>query len=103
MKELNLRLVDDDADLSFSGIISDYKTAPASIASNDKAATTRLTITVKVKCENTKEPKNGFDASFSNYAEYNSDVDLVSVEDELNNQIIEKLVQDIFNKAVNNW
>lgn len=103
MKELNLRLVEDNADISFSGAITDYKTAPSSIASDDRAATTRLTIAVKIKCDNSKEPKNSFESSFSNYADFNSNVDLSSVEDELIEQISEKLVQDIFNRAVNNW
>lgn len=103
MKELNLKAVDDNADISFTGAITDYKTAPSSIASDDKAATTRLTITIKVKCDNGKETKNSFEGSFTNYADYNSNIDLSSVEDDLIEQILEKLVQDIFNRTVNNW
>lgn len=103
LKEMNLKLVDDEADISFSGIITDYKTTPSAISSDDRAASTRLTITIQVKFENSQVPKDNYETSFSNFAEFNSTLDFSSVQDNLNDQIIEKLIQDIFNKAVNNW
>lgn len=103
LREMNLKLVENDGDINFEGMVTDYRTAPSGIASNETAATTRLTITIKVRFDNTREPKNNFESTFSNYADFNSTVDFNSVEDELIGQIVEKLVQDIFNRSVNNW
>jgi hypothetical protein len=103
LREMNLKLVESDGDINFYGTVTDYRTAPSGISSTETAATSRLTITMKVRYENTKEPKNNFDATFSNYADFNSTVDFSAVEDELIEQIVEKLVQDIFNRSVNNW
>jgi hypothetical protein len=103
MREMNLKLVDDNGDVLFRGSVVDYKVAPASIGSNDQSKTSRLTISVKVKFENTKEPKGDFESVFSSYMDFDSSKDLTQVENELVEGITDILVQDIFNKAVNNW
>ncbi len=103
VKEMKLTLVDYDGDISFEGSISDYRVAPASICGDQTAATTRLTISVKVKFENTKVPENSYDASFSNYIDFESTQNIADIETELHDELTDMLVQDIFNKAVNNW
>jgi hypothetical protein len=103
LKEMNLTLVDADGDLSFAGSVIDYRITPSSISSNDQAKTSRLIISVKVRFENTKEPKNNYETIFSSYMDFDSSKDLSQVEKELINNISDILVQDIFNKAVNNW
>jgi hypothetical protein len=103
IKEMNLSMVEDNGDINFRGVITDYKTQPSSITTNDKTATTRLTISVRVKFENIKEPKQNYENSFSAYMDFDSNKNLASIEDELINEICDMLVQDIFNKAVNNW
>ena len=103
LKEMNLKLEDDNGDLTFKGAIVDYKIAPSSITSNDQSKTSRLTISVKVKFENIKEPKLNYETVFSSYMDFDSTKDLSQVETELIEGITTNLVQDIFNKAVNNW
>jgi len=49
------------------------------------------------------EPEQNFETSFSGYEDYPSSQNLVSVEDELMGLIIDKIVEDIFNKSVANW
>jgi hypothetical protein len=103
MKEMNLKLVDDNGDITFKGSVVDYKIAPASISSNEQSKTSRLTISVKVKFENSKDPKGDYESMFSSYMDFDSTKDLTQVENELIEGITDILVQDIFNKAVNNW
>jgi hypothetical protein len=104
IKEMNLTLVDGEGDINFKGIIIDYKTAPAAQTGGiDRTANTRLTISVRVKYDNTKEPKQNFESTFSAYLDFDSSKNLASIEDELINEISDMLVQDIFNKSVNNW
>ncbi len=104
MRQTSLIMVQTNGDLSFTGTITDYRTAPMAIqAGTDKAAQNRLTITVKVQFVNNIDPKANFDVQFTQYADYDSSRSLDEVESTLVTVIVEKLVDDIFNKAVVNW
>ena len=101
--QTKLALVSKYGDLQFEGYISDYRTAPVAITGNETAAKNRLTISVKVKFVNTQDAEKNYEQTFSRYAEYDSNLDLTAVEDELITEINDQLVQDIFNKAMSNW
>jgi len=103
IKELNLKHNDKDGQIVFRGIITEYKTGPASVTSNEIAASTRLTISVRVIYENTLNPEQNYEATFSAYSDFDSKFDLSSIENQLIDQISDILIQDIFNRAVNNW
>ncbi len=103
VSQTSLDMVNGTGHLDFEGTITGYSTKPVSIQSNEAAALNRLTVSVKVKFTNEKEPKWSFDTSFSAYEDYDSSKSLDSVEEELLEQIIEKLTEDIFNKSVANW
>jgi len=103
ISESNLKVTNDMGDLNFEGEITGYEIRPQAIQSGDIAASNRLTITVRVKFSNTKDPKQDFDTSFSQFAEYPSEKNFESVERELVNEILKKLTEEAFNKAVVNW
>lgn len=103
VNQTSLKIGDENADLYFEGTITDYNTQPTAIKSGDIAAQNRLTVSVKVKFVNNKDPKANFDSNFSRYQDYDSQNSLSDVEDELVRLIIEDLVDDIFTKAVVNW
>lgn len=101
--QTRLALVNKGGDLSFEGSISNYTTGPIAIQSTDQAALNRLTITVNVKYTCMFDEKKNFEQSFSRYVDYTSDQNIASIEDQLTREINEQLVQDIFNRALNNW
>jgi len=106
ISQTSLNMVSDDGDLSFEGEIVGYDTKPIAITGNDQtdqASLTRLSITVKVKFINQKDPKSNFDSQFMAYEDYSSDKGLDAVEGELVPLILEKLIEDIFNRSVVNW
>lgn len=96
-------IVNGVGDVNFEGEITDYSTKPLTVSANATAASYRFTITVKVKFTNSVEPDYNFEQSFSRYADYDSSKDLSQVEDELSKEIVDLLVEDIFNKAFVNW
>ena len=98
-----LAVVNSNADLNFEGAITGYATAPLPPQSNDQAAQNRLTITINVKYTNNFDEKKNFEASFSRYADYPSDQSLSAIESGLITEINKQLVQDVYNKAFNNW
>lgn len=98
-----LEQVDMDGDLEISGQITGYDVSMAAVTANEVAARNKLTVTVKVQFSNKKYPEDDFDKSFSAYAEYDSTNTLDAVESSLCQEIIDKLVEDIFNASVAQW
>ena len=101
--QTSLTLVGRNGDLDLTGEITDYNTKPVAVGGDETASETRLTVTVHVVFINAKHPDDNFDTSFSQYEDFDASQNLSSVEDELIKNITEKIVQDIFNKAVVNW
>jgi hypothetical protein len=101
--QTNLNVVNGLGDANFEGEISDYNTKPLTVSADATAAMNRFTITVKVKFTNSADPDMSFEQSFSRYEDYNSSLDLSQVETELSENIIEMIVEDIFNRAFVNW
>lgn len=103
MNQTSLTEVENNGDLAIEGEITDYVTAPTAITGDQTAALNRLTITVNVRFFNKYDESKNFEQKFSQHEDYSSTLDLNSVQDELMETIVEKLCEDIFNKAVVNW
>lgn len=98
-----LEQVEEDGDLELSADITGYDVKPMAVTAGEVAAQNRLTVTVKATFVNRKHSEDDWDKSFSAYADYDSQNSLDAVEATLCEEIIEKLVEDIFNAAVANW
>ncbi len=102
-RETRLEFVSENPDVLFEGEIIDYESRPSSISGDEYAETNRLTIAVRVKFTNVKEPHLSYSKSFTGYADYPSSEMLNSVESSLIPEITAILVEDIFNAAFANW
>ena len=99
-----LEQVEMDGDMEISGEITGYDVRAQAVTANEVAAQNRLTVTVKVSFNNRKYPEDNFEnKSFSAYADYDSTNSLDAVEQTLCEEIIDKLVEDIFNATVAQW
>ncbi len=103
-KMTSLEQVDMDGDLEISGEITGYDVKAAAITAGDTAASNRLTVSVKVSFTNKKHPEDDFTSkSFSAYSDFDASNSLDAVQSTLIEEIIEKLVEDIFNASVAQW
>ncbi|MBR3304191.1 MAG: LptE family protein [Bacteroidales bacterium] len=100
-----LQMVENDADLEVTGHIVSYEVTPTAVTADEVASRNRLTITVKIFYKNNKYPDEAFPEgrSFAAYQDYDSTVSLDAVQDALCQQIVETLVEDIFNATVAEW
>ncbi len=98
-----LEQVETDGDMEISGQITGYDVSAAAVTANEVAARNKLTVTVKIQFSDKKHPEEDFDKSFSAYSEYDSTSTLDAVESSLCAEIVEKLVEDIFNASVAQW
>lgn len=105
-RSTRLQQVEDSGDFAFEGEITGYASTTASVSSNDYALQNRLTITVRVRFTNAVDETMSFPSggkTFSAYADYDSSRLLNEVEQELITQIVDQLVDDIFQAAASNW
>ena len=101
--QTRLEQVRQDGDLQISGAITGYSLSPQAVKADAYAAQTRLTIKVKVKFVNKKNPSEDFEQEFSAYRDFDATRLLTDVQDELRNEMIKELVEQIFNATVANW
>ncbi len=103
LDQTNLQIIDGYGHLHFEGEITSYETKPMGIQANETAAQTRLSIRVHVKFVNEKDTDKNFEKDFDHYEDFSSDLSLEQVQDEYNETILGKIIEDIFNHAVVNW
>ena len=104
-KLTKLEMLPEGGDLEVSGFITNYEVTPTAVTSEEVAAQNRLTITVQITFINNKYPEDSFSSprSFAAFQDYNSELTLDQVESQLCDEIIEVLVEDIFNATVADW
>jgi len=103
-KMTKLEQVEVDGDLEITGEVVGYDVSATAITANEMATKNRLTVTVKVDFSDRKHPDEDFSGkTFSAYAEYDSTSSLDAVESSLCVEIIDKIVEDIFNATVAQW
>ncbi|MBN1821492.1 MAG: LptE family protein [Prolixibacteraceae bacterium] len=102
-KQTSLNETEESGDLEYSGTITNYEVRPVSIQKGDLAAQNRLTITISLKFTNNIEHEQDFERNFSAFADYESTAILSDVEEDLVTEILDKILEDIFNATVANW
>ncbi len=104
-----LSVVNGEGDASMTGAITDYRSAPVSIQAPGNsnappiAGAQALTLTVRVKFDfpADKSKTLSFDQTFSKSINYSGN--LASQEQQLLQTLSNQIIDDIFNKAFNNW
>ena len=103
-----LSIVNGEGDANMSGAITDYRSAPVSIqAPNNNAppvaGAQALTLIIRVKFDfpADKTKTASFDQTFSKSVNYSGN--LASQEQALLQKLTSQIIDDIFNKAFNNW
>lgn len=101
--QTSLNVVNSGGDLDISGEITSYVTQASALSSGDQVAMNRLSITIKVKFTNSKDPDSDFEQSFTRFRDYAATQDFSMVENGLMTEIVAELCEDVFNKSVVNW
>nr|WP_321453476.1 LptE family protein [uncultured Carboxylicivirga sp.] len=101
--ESRLKLAANTGDIDFSGEITGYDVRPMSIQADAVSAQTRLTMTVKVRYKNYKDPKQNWESSFSAFRDFDSNQNINAVEGDLTKEMVEEITENIFNKTFSDW
>ena len=103
VNQTKLQQVARGGDLTLSGEITSYDQINKSISSDGYSSMMQLKMTVKVRFSNAKNPSEDFDRQFTASREFDSSQQLNDVQEELVTQILEEIVEQIFNATVANW
>ena len=103
IEQTDLSVNNDNYEIEINGKIVSYDITPISISSNDFANQNRLSISVNIDFKNYINEKENYNQKFTRYVDYKSDQNIEEIESELNDQIIEEICIDIFNKTFVNW
>ncbi len=101
--QTRLSQVQKNGDLQLSGAITGYSVAGTAVKSDAYASETRLTIKVKVKFVSRNHPTDNFEREFSAYRDFEATKLLTEVQDDLCKEMVDELVEQIFNATVANW
>ena len=103
VEQTRLKEVNANADIEMDGEISNFDVAGMAVKSDAYSSQTRLTITVRVQYVNNKEAGKDVDQSFSAFQEFSSTQSINDVQDRLVKEIIDELVDMIYNATIANW
>ncbi|MGM9759835.1 MAG: LptE family protein [Parabacteroides sp.] len=103
VRQTRLELTNGNGDLDLQGEITGYDLSNTAVKEDAYASLTKLTITVRVRYANRVNPDEDFEQSFSAYREFDANTMLEQVQEELCTEIVEELVDQIYNATVANW
>ena len=103
IRQTRLEQVKSNGDLALEGEVTGYDFTPMAVKEDAIASQTRLTITVRVRYMNNTNPDEDFEQSFSAYREFDSNLMFQQVESSLCAEIIEEIVDQVYNATVANW
>ena len=102
-QKTKLSVIKRNGDLQLSGEIVEYSQTNKSISSDGYSAQVQLKITVNVRFVNTIRHEEDFEQRFSATADYDSSQQLTAVQEQLVQEMIDDIVDQIFNATVANW
>ncbi|MBQ7878976.1 MAG: LptE family protein [Bacteroidaceae bacterium] len=103
IQQTKLQQVQRGGDLQLAGEITAYDQFNKSISSGGYSAMVQLKMTVNVRFTNNKKHEEDFERTFSATRDFDATQSLDSVQEELVTQMINEIVESIFNAAVANW
>jgi len=102
-KQTRLQLLKKGGDLHLEGEIVGYQLSPMAIGTDGYSTETKLTMTVKVRFTNNKNPEDDFEKSYSSFRTFPSSNMLTDVQDGLMKEMVTEITDLIYNDTVAKW
>lgn len=103
MTQTRLQLLPRGGDLNLSGEITGYEQLNQAVKADGFSSETQLKVTINVRFVNNTNHAEDFERQFSAFRNYDSSLQLSSVQDGLIDEIVKEIVEQIFNATVANW
>lgn len=103
LRESRLNFNEIDPDIEFSGEITQFAIRSVAPQPDETTAFSRLDITVKVVYTDFQDEKNNWEKSFSDFENFDRNVNFLDVQDQLVKEIFDQISEDVFNATFSNW
>ncbi|MBT8231510.1 MAG: hypothetical protein HKO66_02680 [Saprospiraceae bacterium] len=99
------RLVNDntDPDIVYAAEISGFKVTYLAPDENNTTSLNRLEIRFKITYTNNNNEEDNWTKSYNDFEDFDSNTDFQSIQDGLIEEIIEDVVERVFNDSFTNW
>lgn len=102
-RNTRLQLVNQNGDMEIEGEIVGYELTPLAVQEDAFASETKLTMTVRMRFRNNKTDAPQIEERISANRTFSSNTVFDSVQDQLMGELIEEIVDQIFNATMANW
>ncbi|MCD8303057.1 MAG: LPS assembly lipoprotein LptE [Prevotellaceae bacterium] len=102
-QQTHLRQVKKNGDLVLAGEITGFDQYNKGISSDGYSSQVQLKMTVNVRFTNNANHDEDFERQFSATSEYDSSLQLTSVQEDLVTEMVKDITDQIFNSTVANW
>ncbi len=102
-RETRLQPTDRDADYEIEGSIVTYRVDAVAPQAGAQTALNRLNVTVGIDFKDNLDEEKSWKQNFSYFFDYDSQINLLDIQDTAIESINEQLLEDIFRKAFTNW
>jgi hypothetical protein len=98
-----LTLQDTNPDIEFRGTVVDFRVTAEAPQPGEFSAINRLTIVTAVEYLNYVDEAAGFRRNFSFFFDFPATQDLSAIQDQAVQEILDQIMEDIFNEAFTDW
>jgi len=102
INQTRLSQTNNDADYEISGYISDYSVNTSGI-SQQQVASNNLNVTVHIIFKNRQDEKKNFETDITRNFPFSASKSLTHTEAEVNEQMVNNITEEIFNRIFSNW
>lgn len=102
-RSTKLQFVERNPDIEIEGAIVNYSLSQQAVRSDGYASETRLTMGVRVQYRNNKNPSENKELSFTAYRDFSNQFMLSDVQDQLVRELVDDVVDQVFNGTMSNW
>jgi hypothetical protein len=102
VNQTRLSQTNNDSHYEISGFISDYSVSTSGI-SNQQASSNNLNVSVHVIFQNHLDETKNFEADLTRNFPFSASLSLSQAEAQLNDEVINNVTDEIFNRIFSNW
>lgn len=103
LRESRLILNESSPDVEFTGEIAQFAIRSVAPQPDETTAFSRLDISIQVNYIDYLNEENNWTKSFSDFRNFERNVNFLDVQDQLVMEIFEQISEDVFNETFSNW
>lgn len=102
-RQTRLQVIKQNGDFQLEGEIIGYQISSTSISADNYASKTRITLTINIRFNNSKNADDSFENKYTSFQEFENTSNIRDVENELIKTMVDEIVDKVFNDTAAKW